>query len=305
MRLAILLYIGFSLISIAMAQPNAAAATTDPIETPATIEIAPSTRTLPGLEAFFDGAVGALLKANDVPGVTISVVYDGEIAFVKGYGYADVARVKPVSGDTTLFRAASISKTFTWTAVMQLVEQGKLDLDTDVNEYLTQFQIPETYSKPVTLRHILSHTAGFEDGMIGYFFRRREKDLLSLPVALERFMPARVRAPGTYYAYSNWATSLAGLVIANQSGVDFDQYMEENIFEPLSMSHSTFREPVPAAIADGQSANFQREQGDYVDDGFEYIHDFGPAPAFRRPHKTWRNSCWRTSMTAPMAAGVS
>lgn len=238
-------------------------------------DLAQSQPGLSGLEDFMDGAVATFMAAHKVPGVTVSVVYDGKVALTKGYGFADVARTKPVDPDTTLFRPGSISKTFTWVAVMQLVEQGKLDLDADVNSYLTQFQIPEAFGQPVTLRNLLTHAAGFEDAMI--LFHRNKEDLSSLAEALEEKMPARVRPPGTYASYSNWGASLAGLIVANVSGMDFDTYIERNIFEPLGMLHSTFREPVPESLSGGLSTSFDRAAGDYLDGGFEFGHDFGPA----------------------------
>lgn len=237
----------------------------------------PPHKTLENLEPFVDGVIGGLRESHNVAGVTVAVVYDGEIALTKGYGHADAARLVPVDPDRTLFRPGSISKAFTWTAVMQMVEQGELDLNTDVNEYLTQFQIPEAFGAPVTLRHILSHTAGFEDGGVGYLYAKGVDDLKPVAEFLEEYMPARVRAPGTYAAYSNWASALAGLIVANQSGLDFDTYADKNIFEPLGMSYSTFREPVPDDIAAGQSENLTRRGGEYVDAGFEYIHNFAGA----------------------------
>lgn len=237
----------------------------------------PPLKTLENLEPFVDGVIGGLQESHQVAGVTVAVVHDGEIALAKGYGYADAARLASVDPDKTLFRSGSISKVFTWTAVMQLVERGRLELDTDVNEYLTQFQIPEAFGAPVTLRHIMSHTAGFEDGGVGYLYAKDVDDLEPMAEFLEKHMPARVRAPGTYASYSNWASALAGLIVANQSGVDFDTYIDGNIFEPLGMKYSTFREPVPDDISAGQSENLTRRGGEYVDAGFEYIHNFAGA----------------------------
>ena len=137
----------------------------------------PPLKTLENLEPFVDGVIGGLQESHQVAGVTVAVVHDGEIALAKGYGYADAARLASVDPDKTLFRSGSISKVFTWTAVMQLVERGRLELDTDVNEYLTQFQIPEAFGAPVTLRHIMSHTAGFEDGGVGYLYAKDVDDL--------------------------------------------------------------------------------------------------------------------------------
>ena len=160
---------------------------------------------------------------------------------------------------------------------MQLVEKGQLDLDADVNDYLTAFKIDDTYSEPVTLRHILTHTAGFEDGGLGYLFRKDEGDLIGFEEWLIRYQPKRVRPPGTFASYSNYATGLAGYIVAEVSGTDFETYIDENIFAPLGMNHSTFREPVPTDIADSQSANLKRELGDYVDSYFEFIADTAPA----------------------------
>src|SRR5207253_2994630 len=114
------------------------------------------------VSAFLDGLMPQQLAREDIAGAVISVVKDGKILFAKGYGYSDVDKKTPVSPDNTLFRPGSISKLFTWTAVMQLVEQGKLDLDRDVNDYL-DFKIPATYSKPITLRNAMTHTSGFEE----------------------------------------------------------------------------------------------------------------------------------------------
>ena len=97
------------------------------------------------LEAFMDGSIEAQLEAYHLAGATVAVVKDGALFFAKGYGYADFKKRKRVQADQTLFRIASISKLFVWTAVRQLVEQGKLDLNADVNTYLTQFKIPDTY----------------------------------------------------------------------------------------------------------------------------------------------------------------
>lgn len=232
---------------------------------------------LEGLETFLDGAAAALLATHDLPGMTVSVVHDGEIVFAKGYGFADVARIRPVDAETTLFRIGSTSKTFTWVAVMQLVEQGKLDLDADVNEYLTAFKIPEAFGTPVTMRDILTHSAGFEEGVWGYLLRRSDEDLIGLEAWLAKYMPARVRAPGTFSSYSNYGTALAGYIVAQVSGMDFDTYVEENMFKPLGMNNTTFREPVPEALTPDLSENFTRKGGDYEDSGFEFIHDAGPA----------------------------
>jgi len=207
-------------------------------------------------EAWLDGFVPYALAAGDVAGAVVVVVKDGSTLVEKGYGYADVAARKPVDPATTLFRPGSVSKLTTWTAVMQLVEQGKLDLDADVNGYL-DFKIPPRDGQPVTLRNILTHTPGFEE---------RIKDLIvpegtpfaPLDVYLKQWVPTRIFAPGTTPAYSNYATSIAGYIVARVSGLSFDEYVEQHIFAPLGMQHSTFRQPLPEHLREFMANGYAR-----------------------------------------------
>ncbi len=209
---------------------------------------------LPGLEAFVDGVVkGAMAEHRALPGVTVSVVKDGEVVLLKGYGLADVESQTPVDPATSMFRIGSISKTFTGLAVMQLVEQGKLDLDADVNTYLTAFKIPDTFPEPITLGALLSHRAGFEDAALGVLFQQDPAKLESLEDFLKNHMPARVRPVGSTSTYTNYGIALAGYIVQVVSGQDYADYIEEHIFRPLGMNHSTVREPLgagnPASIA--------------------------------------------------------
>ena len=120
------------------------------------------------VEAFLDGYVGHQLEDYYIPGATVSVVKDGEVLFTRGYGKANVEKGEPVLADKTLFRIASITELFTTTAVMQRAEEGKLDLHRNVNTYLTDVEIPNTYpGRPVTLHHLLTHSAGFEEHYTG------------------------------------------------------------------------------------------------------------------------------------------
>lgn len=121
-----------------------------------------------GLTAFIDGIMKVHMDNFKFPGAVISIVKDGEILLAKGYGYSNLEKNQLANPETDLFRIASTTKLFTWTAVMQLVEQGKIDLDTDVNTYLKTVKIPNTYSEPITMRHLMTHTAGFEEGGVGY-----------------------------------------------------------------------------------------------------------------------------------------
>jgi len=195
------------------------------------------------VEAFLDGLVPMQLQREDIAGAVIVVVTDGKVLISKGYGYADVKKRTPVSPDATLFRPGSISKTFTWTAVMQLVEQGKLDLDRDINEYL-DFQVPHTFGRPVTLRNLMTHTAGFEE-VIKDLAVDRADDLPSLQAFIKAHQPNQIYAPGTIPAYSNYGADLAGYIVQRVSGLPFEQYIQQNIFGPLGMTRATFVQPLP------------------------------------------------------------
>ena len=116
------------------------------------------------LEAFMDGLVLTHLRDKHIAGATVSIVQNGKTLLSKGYGFCDLKTQTPVNGDSTLFRVGSISKLFVWVSVMQLVAQGKLNLEADVNQYLRDFKIPEAFSRPVTLKNLMTHTPGFETG---------------------------------------------------------------------------------------------------------------------------------------------
>ena len=229
------------------------------------------------LETFIDGVMAAHMQSRKIPAATISVVKDGALFFAKGYGYANREKRIPVDAEKTLFRPGSTSKLFTWTAVMQLHERGKLNLDANVNDYLTTFQIPDTYPEPITMKHLLTHTPGFEDGGLGYLFVRSAEEIVPLSESLKAHIPWRVRPPGTYSSYSNFGTALAGLIVANISGMSFNEYIEKNIFEPLGMENSTFREPLPDRLAGNMATGFKRKKGVYEKGNFEFITNFGPA----------------------------
>lgn len=223
------------------------------------------------LDSWLDGYMAPALAASDIPGAVVVVVRDGSVLSARGFGYADVAKRTRVDPARTLFRIGSVSKLFTWTAAMQLVEQGKLALDRDVNDYL-DFRIPPYKGRPVTLRQLMTHTGGFEDtgkGIIAY----DPKYQLSLEAYIKRWTPHRIFAPGTTPAYSNWGTTLTAYIIQRVSGEPFDDYLERQVFRPLNMRNATFRQPLPRRLQ-GQMATGYAEPG--VAKGFEFV---GPAPA--------------------------
>jgi CubicO group peptidase (beta-lactamase class C family) len=205
----------------------------------------PPTLTSADVATFFDTLIPLHLRRDDIPGAVVAIVKDGRTLFAKGYGYADVAAKRPVTVDATLFRIASISKLFAWTAVMQLVEQGKLDLDRDVNEYL-DFRIPATYPQPITLRHLMTHTAGFEEVML--YNGLPPSQLPPLKEFLIARMPSRIFPPGETPAYSNYGCMLAGYIVQRVSGQSYEDYIAERIFRPLGMLHSTFAQPLPGSL---------------------------------------------------------
>jgi CubicO group peptidase (beta-lactamase class C family) len=207
------------------------------------------------VEAFLDGFLPKQLERDDMAGAVVSIVKDGKVLFSRGYGYSDVEKKKGVSADDTLFRPGSVTKLFTCTAVMQLVEQGKLDLDKDVNEYL-DFKIPATYAQPVTLRRIMTHTAGFEEWGKELFVTSAA-DLEQPSVYLPKHLPVRIFAPGTVPAYSNYAMSVAGYIVQRVSGERFEDYVANHIYKPLGMVHSTFVQPLPADLQPLMSNGYQ------------------------------------------------
>lgn len=237
-----------------------------------------------GLEAFVDGFVAAENEIAPIAGAMVSVVQGSEVLLSKGYGDADIAGQLPVSPQDTLFRLGSTSKLFTWIAVMQLVEAGELDLHVDVNSYLKRFQIPPTFTEPVTLWHLMTHTAGFEDGWAGFLIVRDPGRVLPLAEALEKHRPTRVRpvaSPDDVLAssYSNWGAALAGLVVANVSGMSFPDYVRVNIFEPLGMRSSTFEEPLPPPLAKRLSKGYMRAGTHLTEGWMEYLGNYAPAGA--------------------------
>ena len=219
-------------------------------------------------EAWLDGFLPYALANGDIAGAVVVVVKDGSILLQKGYGYADLETRAPVDPDATLFRPGSVSKLFTWTAVMQLVGQGKLDLDADVDTYL-DFRIPQRDGKPVTLRQVMTHTTGMEEQIRG-LITAREDEITPLGDALKRWVPERIHAAGATPAYSNYATALAGYIIERVSGQSFDDYIDSHILKPLGMNHSSFRQPLPAALLAGMSKGYSKASDGEAKD-YEFI----------------------------------
>ncbi len=235
-----------------------------PLATPASPELSRA-----DLEAWLDGFIPFAIAKGNIAGAVVVVVKDGQVLLEKGYGYADVAARKPVDPEHTLFRPGSISKLFTWTAVMQQVEQGKIDLDGDVNQYL-DFKIPPgPDGEPIRMRDIMTHTAGFEEAVKELIFED-ESRIVPLGDTVKTWIPKRIFKAGTMPAYSNYATALAGYIVERTSGMPFYDYLDKNEFGPLGMAHSSFRQPLPANLKPDVSLGYKDATG--KPQGYEYIN---------------------------------
>jgi CubicO group peptidase (beta-lactamase class C family) len=245
--------------SIARAQHRVPAAPAPPSPAPA-VPAGAHALTAQDLETFLDGFMPLQIGHDDIAGAVVAVVKDGHLLFEKGYGDADVAAKRPVVPDSTLFRPGSISKLFTWTAVMQQAELGKLDLDRDINDYL-DFKIPASFGKPITLRDLMTHRPGFEE-TVKDLAEDTASRLKPIGEYLRTHIPAQIFAPGTVPAYSNYGATLAAYIVERVSGQRFDDYVEQHIFGPLKMMHSTFRQPLPPALAPLMSKGYILASGD-------------------------------------------
>ncbi len=242
------------------------------------------------VEAFMSGAARQAMRDDHIVGVSVAVIEPSGIVMTRGFGRAGTER--QVDADT-LFRIGSISKTFTWIAIMQLVEAGELSLDDPINDHLPEaLRIPaDGFSEPILVRHLLTHSAGFEDSALGHLFVNRPEAVTSLSAYLARYRVRRVRPPGALSVYSNYGAALAGAIVEHESGQDWATYAEARILRPLGMASSTFREgyspeiasanalpaPAPAEVLERISEGFRMDQGQMQGAGFEYIMQIAPA----------------------------
>ncbi len=241
-------------------EPAAVAAGGTAVPSPAPAgEGAGAPLTKPDVDGWLDGLVPYALSTGDIAGAVITVVKDGQLLTERGFGFSDMKNRRPVDPERTLFRPGSVSKLFTWTAVMQQVEAGKLDLDADINTYL-DFKIPPRDGAPVTLRQLLTHTPGFGEAIKGLFVIDPLR-VVPLGKYLARWTPPRIYGPGEVPAYSNYGAGLAGYIVERVSGESFDAYVENHIFAPLGMSRSSFRQPLPEPLKADMSLGYTRASG--------------------------------------------
>lgn len=224
------------------------------------------------LNQYLGNFIPAMMDSLNIPGFVVVITRSDSILFSKGFGYADIANNQPAHPDSTIWRVASISKVVTATAVMQLVEKGQLDLDTDINNYLKNVEIPNTFDKPITLRHLLTHTTGLDDRYINKSFRNRE-DLPPLETFIADILPDRIFPPGQVYTYSNIGNAMAALVVEDVTGVDFNTYCRNHIFKPLGMRRTSF------TILDEQMQNrlyhaYYSENNQLKEAPFDYLGDY-------------------------------
>jgi CubicO group peptidase (beta-lactamase class C family) len=263
----------FVLAAPALAQvpPPAAAAEAAPAAEVAALAPAPATPQLTreDLEAWLDGFLPYALGRGNIPGGIVVVVKDGQVLLQKGFGYADVKKKLPVDPEATLFRPGSISKLFTWTAVMQQVESGKIDLDADINQYL-DFKIPPgPDGEPITMRNLMTHTAGFEE-QVKELISEDPSRLQTIEATLKQWVPDRIFKAGTMPAYSNYGTALAGHIVERVSGLSFDDYLDRSVFGPLGMTKSSFRQPLPEALMAGMAHGYKADSDE--PQGYELIN---------------------------------
>jgi CubicO group peptidase (beta-lactamase class C family) len=220
------------------------------------------------LTAFVDSFMTDRMARERIPGAAFVFVQNGRVLMARGYGMANVAQHRRVDPDSTIWRIGSISKVFTATAVMQLVDRGKVDLSEPVVKYVRRIGIPQTYPDPVTVRDLLDHTAGFDEIRPGTQAGTREAVL-----PLDRFLDGRlvrVRPPGRTIAYSTYGITLAGDLIEEVSGLTFENFLRRNIWEPLGMSRSSI--DVPPALRGDVALGYELHGDSLAAQPWEWYH---------------------------------
>ena len=252
--------------------------------------VVPYIANIAALRSFVDGVVKAHMDEDHIAGASVAIVQNNELLYNNVYGTANLAEFKPVSDDT-LFRVGSISKTFIWTALMQLQQDGKLDINEPINKYLPEaLQLSDdNFENPILIRHLMTHSLGLEDSAFGHLFVKDEANLTSISQYLENHRPEQVREAGLTTSYSNYGAALAGFIVEQVSGETFNDYVEGHIFTPLSMNNSSFREPysarddlpqpISAELAANISSGFKYSSGIFVQQNFEHIEHIAPAGA--------------------------
>ena len=241
------------------------------------------------LEAFIDGWMSEGMAREHVAGAAVTIVQNGQVVLKKGYGYADVARRRPVDPNRTLFRIGSISKTFTWILLMRDVEAGRIRLDRPINLYLPEkLRVrDEGRSRDIMVANLVAHTAGFEDRALGQLFERDPARVRPLDLYLRQERPRRVRSAGAVASYSDYGAALVGEAGAFMAGKTFERRVEDEITVPLGMARTTFREPrapvrglpapMPAALWADVSQGYGWRNAGFEPNAREFIGQVAPA----------------------------
>lgn len=229
------------------------------------------------LNAWIDSTFTANLKSLNIAGACIVIMQGDSILHLNGYGVTDIESQKAVDAHTSIFGVGSVSKTFVATAAMQLVENGKLELDRDVNHYLKSIQLSHSFNDSITVRNLLTHTAGFDDNNIATIVHSEDK-VIPLAKYIKTRMSLQIRPSGKAIVYSNNGYALLGLIIEEVSGMPFHEYVKENILKPLKMNHSGFRRQAELEENYATSYFIKGEQLIPYKTGY---HHFYPASSFR------------------------
>lgn len=223
------------------------------------------------LSSFVDSLMIKKMEEYKIPGAAVILVDRRHILLSHGYGYADIGNKIPVDPNRTLFRIASVSKLVVGTAVMQCVEKGLLDLHADINLYLKDFKIKNTFPKPVTLADLLTHSAGFDEFVTGKS-ARKEKDVEPLGKFLKKNLTQRIEPPGEISTYSNLGIALAAHLVEIVTGQDFADYCREHIFLPLGMQNTGFR--LDEKMRSNLSRGYLEENGIFIEFPFDYLREY-------------------------------
>lgn len=223
------------------------------------------------LGTFFDGLYAGLERAHHLSGMTVAVVRDGEVILLKGYGYADVDRRQPVDPERTLFRIGSITKALTWTALMQLSAESRIDLNSSVDQFLPEeLTIRSPWKVSPTMHDLMDHTPGYDDVPVAGLFRHQPYKG-GLKDALLESMPVLVRKPGQMVSYSNYGAALAGFIVERVSNVRWENYVQNAILTPLEMNAATAEQPIPRDLAAQVATGYRWTDGELKPQGFEHV----------------------------------
>ena len=219
------------------------------------------------LRAFVDSVITAEMTRDRIPGAGFVFVQNGRVVLQRGYGLAEVAHRRPVVPESTIWRVGSISKVFTATAVMQLVDRGLVDLDAPVDRYVHRVTIPRTDARPVTVRDLLDHTSGFDEIRPGTQAATRDS-----VQPLDRFLQGRlvrVRPPGRTIAYSTYGVTLAGEMIEEVAGMPYEAFLKRNVWKPLGMTRTAVTVPPDGPYT---ARGYEIEGDSLVPQAWEWYH---------------------------------